>query len=133
MEALNDRPLAVVTPKDGTFTYGLVDRDVARKALFEAIYKPREKMLPWFEALADVENGDGRAMLEIAGKTDSLFRCSCGGLKSAYENNIGVETAISCSDASVVEPNVDELKVLLKKIRGNSKFGELWLTSLMCR
>lgn len=143
LDGLDSRPLSIIAPTEGgKLNYGIVDRDLARQKLFTALYKPRRDMLPWFEAVRDLERGNGTKMLSISDKTDALFRCDCGSNdgngngndgKRAFEIRIETETAIACSDADVVRQDVGLLKEVHEGLRKDSEFAEFWLVSLMCR
>lgn len=94
-------------------------------------------MIPWFEAVRDLERGNGTKMLAISEKNDALFRCDCPGTgssgKRAFEFRLETETAIACSDADVVGKDVGFLKGVHEGLRKDSEFAEFWLVSLMCR
>jgi hypothetical protein len=113
--------------------YGLVDRDLARRALLTALYDPRKHILPWFQALADAERGDGRAMFETSRRKDALFRCGGGSVINPDIKLMELEDAISCSDASPVKPNIVELMEVQMNLRNMSEFAEFWVMNVRCR
>jgi len=148
LDKLQRTPLYAILPTNfssGTgLNYGIVDRALARRVLFTALYEPRRGMLAWFAAMVDAEHGDGRAMYDISDKQDPLFRCPCNsssgdGQGEAEDEgdpmgyrSMELEDAIACSDAGEVEADEAKLRDVQKRLRDQSEFAEFWVMNIRC-
>jgi len=150
LEGIERRSVGVMIPEDAQdgvgvrrYNYGLVDREMARKTLYRSLFDPRKDMLPWFDAIRDLEAGDGKRMFELSGRKESLLRCErCDSKekrqKGRVENVDTVEMmmAIACSDAEVVNPTryLERVKDVNRRV-GRSLafgFGNFWMEGVMC-
>jgi hypothetical protein len=116
--------------------YGLLTLTLARLALFTGLYKPRRDLIPWFRALVDVSNGDGKEMYELSQRKEALFRCDCSSSSSrerGIDNEMEIAAAIACSDAVPLTGGKEEVREIQERLQRDSSFGEFWITNAMCR
>jgi hypothetical protein len=128
-------PLPVFT-NESNHGYGLVDYSMARRVVFQWLYKPYQKApvnaSTLASALAALEKGDGVPMWNIRAP-DPMLKCDCA-REPSTPSAINRETtlAIACGDGKPVGDDVDTLRAFYEDMAKDSSFAEIWQLRLEC-
>jgi hypothetical protein len=129
-DSLKANPLPVINGSE----YGVVDWVMARRTLFQALYKPSTQFPKLAQAFADIEKGDGQALFRLSSNKDSMFRCECSSGPSVIP--IGREEttlAVACGEGSPVTKSLKELEEHYARMAELSSFADVWEIHAMCR
>jgi len=131
LNALRQRPQAVVASETLPDHYGIVDYETVKGLVFSSLYSPYRVFAPLAVALRDLENGDGRGMYALSGRDDSEWRCSCGG-EQLTGGMAEIHLAIACGDGDIVDDSIEELEDWHRRIRKTSSFADVLNKRVAC-
>ena len=105
--------------------FGVVTHAFLKGIIFKALYSPFAKFLPLAQALADLAEGDGRAVYGLDSATP--FQCDCCGKDShQFAPVADAGTAIRCTDGDQVVGDLTEMLQYHESLLKQSEFGPLW-------
>lgn len=91
-----------------------IDRKLALASLWTAVYFPYTMMAPLFEALADLEEGDGLKFYHFVGNYTGNFTVTCQQCHPLTVGDAGAspdaDTSIQCADSGPVSSDLSFLK-----------------------
>ena len=118
----------VVTVYGGVETMVLIDRKFALIALSVALYSPYTSMGPLFQALADLEKGDGLTLYSLAANfTDLTVTCrDCDHPLTVADPGASPDagTAIQCADSSPISDDLGFLKSVYNALAARTRTAE---------
>ncbi|KAK7040318.1 hypothetical protein VNI00_009786 [Paramarasmius palmivorus] len=122
-ESIIRSPVAVRTET----SYGLVDYEFLRQAIFLDLDSPFALWPALATGLADLEAGNGTAIWKTL--EEPPFRCSCDPTEYAFEDNFPeVELVLVCNDGDVVPPSLEEAERHYKESVMISGWNSLYAT-----
>ncbi|PVF98203.1 alpha/beta-hydrolase [Serendipita vermifera] len=122
VNSLDSKPVTV----HANGTLGLVTRKHVHSALFSALYRPYKAMKQLFEALHQLEKGNGLPFWEFANLNEPALHCECGSTLPPPENRGESGTAVLCTDLPPVEDDLDAFHEHFKMLANISYFGDIW-------
>jgi hypothetical protein len=115
----------VVTIYNGVENMVYIDRKLALSTLWAAVYWPYTSMAPLFEALSDLEKGDGRKLYEIYGNlTITCQDCHPLTLADAGASP-DANIAIQCADSGPISDNLTDLSYMFGMLSGQTYFADM--------
>lgn len=113
-------PIPVVTHT----TYGIVDYDALRNAVFLSLYTPYRTFQPLARALADLAAGDGSTLLSMF--QGPPYECSCDPREHDFDTTYDGGTTILCNDVEEMPTSLLELEERWSELLRISEFGDIW-------
>lgn len=118
-------PVAVVHGAD----YGLVDYRILKTELFMSLYHPYTMFLPFAQALASLENGDGHPALAIWKKVLPMPKCDTSRPPAVGEWKEAM-LAVMCGEAKDVRNSLPDIVDHLRDQYKISIFADNWTDSM---
>ncbi|KAG5645285.1 hypothetical protein DXG03_006587 [Asterophora parasitica] len=120
-ESVSARPIPVRTPT----SYGLVDYNRVRMAVFTALYQPFRLWPTLAQGLAALAKGNGELLFAILDRP--AFECSCDeGAVRDYPPDNDASIAVSCNDGDAVSESFEELEKYFEATTRESQWAEIW-------
>ncbi|PVF98199.1 alpha/beta-hydrolase [Serendipita vermifera] len=122
VSSLDTKPVTV----HANDTIAIITRKYVHEALFGALYKPYKNMKPLFEALKQLENGNGLPLWEVAMAGEPKLSCKCGSEPIPAVSREESGAAVECTDGLPVEDDLPSLHTHFEKLANVSYFGDIW-------
>lgn len=119
-ETVRKRPIPVRTNN----SYGLIDYNLLRAAVFTSLYSPWATWASLAQALAALALGDGVPLFTLL--ETPPFQCECGEGESEPSSVRDASTAILCNDGDPVPEAFEELEKYFKETTSKSGWAEIW-------
>ena len=104
----------IVTVYDGVEAMTYIDRKLALSSLWTALYFPYTSMAPLFEALSDLEKGDGLKFHHFVGNFTGNFTVTCQQCRTVTVDDAGASPdaaiSIQCADSGPISDDLTFLR-----------------------
>lgn len=130
------RPLFVESTDPGE--YGLVDVSIARRIVFNFLYRPygtgAVSATQLAHALASADKGDGRPFWDLQKVREDSFVDDCSTAPKPPRVASGGEMglAVACGDGDVVEDSLEALQAHFDEVGKTSSFVDNWTHRIRC-
>jgi len=122
--SIRSNPLPIKTEN----TYGLLDEMTLRGVVFQALYSPYAYFPRLAGALADLAQGNGTTIFEMAHPVEPLFKCDCGTAKEQLVRELvdHATIAIMCNDGAEVPDDLESSTKYFEMMANSSEWGDIW-------
>ena len=121
--SIRSNPLPIKTEN----TYGLLDETTLRGVVVQALYSPYVHFPRLAGALADLAQGNGTTVFEMAHPVEPLFKCDCGTAEEQLVRELADGLpAIMCNDGADVPEDLESSTKYFEMMTSSSEWGDLW-------
>lgn len=105
-------------------SYGLLDYNMIRSAIFSALYSPYASFVGLAEDLAALATGDGSGIFDKA--TLPPYQCDCDGSEHLFDHLRDAGAAIACNDGDDVPGDLESTKEYYEMLSNASSWADKW-------
>lgn len=121
---LYDSVRAKPVPVRTETSYGLLDYNLLRLAVFASLYSPYVTFLPLATGLSQLAAGDATLLFQAL--QPPPFQCPSQLPENAFNVIPDAQSAILCNDGKDIPGDLDSSEQYFKMITESSQWGELW-------
>ncbi|CAA7262007.1 unnamed protein product [Cyclocybe aegerita] len=118
-ESVRARPVPVRTDT----SYGVLDYNLLRVAVFVSLYFPYDLFPTLAQGLAELSAGDGRRLFELV--TLPPYQCSCDAAH-LFDTVLDASIGIACNDGDDVPGDLQSSQEYFNMMANSSQWGDIW-------